>query len=149
MLTGELGGPIEAFFAAFSPQPLAAASIGQAHAATLPDGTEVVVKVRRPGVVEQVAEELEIIQTLVAAASRRWERAEDYDLVGLAQEFAATLRAELDYLREGRSAERFATNFDTAGEVSRLRRRPSIERRGRRASGRVDDPAATHRCGPR
>lgn len=49
-IVAELGRPIEAVFASFDPEPLAAASIGQAHAATLPDGTEVVVKLRRPGV---------------------------------------------------------------------------------------------------
>ncbi|GIW07448.1 MAG: 2-octaprenylphenol hydroxylase [Dehalococcoidia bacterium] len=110
-LVAELGVPIEAAFASFDPAPLAAASIGQAHAATLLDGTEVVVKVRRPGVVEQVEEDLEVLQNLAAAASRRWEVADQYDLVGLAQEFAQTLRAELDYLREGRSAERFDSSF--------------------------------------
>ena len=110
-LVAELGQPTETSFASFDPTPLAAASIGQAHAATLLDGTEVVVKVRRPGVVEQVEEDLEILQDLAAAASRRWEQADQYDLVGLAQEFAQTLRAELDYIREGRSAERFSASF--------------------------------------
>lgn len=114
LLEEELGRPVEEVFAHFDPVPLAAASIGQAHGATLPDGTEVVVKVRRPGVVEQVEEDLEILQDLAAAASRRWELADQYDVVGLAQEFAQTLRAELDYIREGRNAERFADNF--AGE---------------------------------
>lgn len=110
-LLAELGKPSEEVFAALDPTPLAAASIGQAHAAILPDGTEVVVKVRRPGVVEQVEEDLEILQHLAATASRRWEVASQYDLVGLVQEFAETLRAELDYLREGHNAERFAANF--------------------------------------
>ncbi len=107
----ELGQPIETIFATFDPAPLAAASIGQAHAATLLDGTEVVVKVRRPGVVEQVEEDLEILQHLAVTASRRWQLADQYDLIGLAQEFAQTLRAELDYIREGRNGERFAANF--------------------------------------
>lgn len=111
VIESELGRPPEQVFARFDPTPLAAASIGQAHAASLFDGTEVVVKVRRPGVVEQVEQDLEIFLNLAAAASRRWELAEEYDLVGLAQEFAQTLRAELDYLREGRNAERFAQNF--------------------------------------
>jgi ubiquinone biosynthesis protein len=71
----QLGRPLEETFATFDPTPLAAASIGQAHAATLPDGTEVVVKVRRPGVVEQVEEDLEIFQQFAATASRRWETA--------------------------------------------------------------------------
>jgi ubiquinone biosynthesis protein len=55
-LLAELGRSIESVFADFNPEPLASASIGQAHAATLPDGTEVVVKIWRPGVVEQVNE---------------------------------------------------------------------------------------------
>ena len=107
----ELGGPMKSPFASFDAAPLASASIGQAHNATLTDGTAVVVKVRRPGVVEQIEEDLDILQSMAAAASRRWELAERYDLVGLAEEFALTLRAELDYVREGRSAERFAANF--------------------------------------
>jgi len=111
LITEALGhGPEEAF-ASFEAAPLAAASIGQAHAAILADGTEVVVKVRRPGVVEQIEVDLEILQNLAVHASRRWQAADDYDIVGLADEFAQTLRAEVDYLREGRNAERFAANF--------------------------------------
>ena len=107
----ELGQPIENLFSQFDSSPLAAASIGQAHAATLWDGTEVVVKVRRPGVVEQVNEDLEILKELAAAASRHWDFADQYDLIGLVEEFSQTLRSELDYIREGHSAERFASNF--------------------------------------
>ena len=110
-VSAELGMPLEAAFASFDLIPLASASIGQAHAATLRDGTEVVVKVRRPGVVEQVDVDLEILQNLAVMASRRWELANQYDLPGLASEYAQTLRDELDYLREGRNAERFAANF--------------------------------------
>jgi ubiquinone biosynthesis protein len=107
----ELGGEPESVFAAFDPEPLAAASIGQAHAAAMPDGTEVVVKIRRPGAMEQVELDLEILANCAAHASRRSEQIAEYDVVGIAEEFAQTLRAELDYLREGRNAERFATNF--------------------------------------
>jgi ubiquinone biosynthesis protein len=107
----ELGAPLDSLFATFDLSPLASASIGQAHAATLPDGTEVVVKVRRPGVVERIDEDLEILQNVAAQADRRWAEAGNYDLPGLAGEFARTLRAELDYLAEGRNAERFAANF--------------------------------------
>lgn len=110
-LVTEFGQPIESLFADFDPEPLASASIGQAHAATLPDGTEVVVKIRRPGVVEQVNEDLEILKELAASASRHWEFADRYDLAGLVDEFSQTLRSELDYVREGHSAERFAANF--------------------------------------
>ena len=114
VLIAELGQPVEKAFANFDPRPLAAASIGQAHAATLMDGTEVVVKIRRPGVVEQVHEDLEILKELAITASHHWEFAERYDLVGIVDEFSETLLAELDYIREGHNAERFAANF--AGE---------------------------------
>ena len=110
-LAAELGQPVEKVFAEFDPVPLAAASIGQAHAAVLWDGTEVVVKVRRPGVVEQVNEDLEILKELATTASRYLEFADRYDLAGLVEEFSQTLRSELDYIREGHSAERFAENF--------------------------------------
>src|SRR5207249_7740747 len=85
--------------------------ICQVHAATLADGTRVVVKVQRPGVVEQIDQDLQILRNLAATASRRWPVAEEYDVVGLVHEFAQTLRAETDYLQEGRNAERFAENF--------------------------------------
>ena len=107
----ELEHPPEEVFASFDPEPLAAASIGQAHAGILHDGSEVVVKVRRPGVVEQVEQDLEIVRNLAARAARHWELAREYDVVGLAEEFAQTLQGELDYLSEGRNADRFATNF--------------------------------------
>ncbi|HUE26423.1 MAG TPA: AarF/ABC1/UbiB kinase family protein [Solirubrobacteraceae bacterium] len=112
----ELGEP-ETVFAAFDPEPLAAASIGQAHAATMPDGTEVVVKIRRPGAMEEVELDLEILANCAAHASRRSERMAEYDLVGIAEEFAQTTRAELDYLREGRNAEQFAANFADDADV--------------------------------
>ncbi|MEW1957068.1 AarF/ABC1/UbiB kinase family protein [Kineococcus sp. NPDC059986] len=108
----ELGADPEELFVHFAREPLASASIGQAHAAVREDGTQVVVKVRRPGVVEEVEGDLEILRTLAVQASRRWSVAADYDVVGLATDFADTLRAELDYLSEGHNAERFARNFD-------------------------------------
>lgn len=116
-LVAELGQPIETAFLHFNPEPLAAASIGQAYAATLPDGTEVVVKIRRPGVVEQVHEDLELLRELAAAASRHWEFADRYDLAGLVEEFSETLKAELDYVREGHNAERFAADFPSEAGI--------------------------------
>lgn len=117
-LVTELGRPIESCFAHFDPVPLAAASIGQVHKAILWDGSEVVVKIRRPGVVEQVNEDLEILGHLAATASRH----SGYDLVGLVEEFSQTLRAELNYIREGHNAERFAANFasDSGVHVPRV-----------------------------
>jgi ubiquinone biosynthesis protein len=107
----ELPGGVAASFAEFDPQPLAAGSVGEAHAAVLHDGTRVVVKVRRPGVVELIERDLEIIGNLAARASRRSAAAAAFDVIGLAQEFAGELRGQLDYVREACNAERFAVNF--------------------------------------
>jgi ubiquinone biosynthesis protein len=117
VVEAELGGPLSEHFASFEREPLAAASIGQAHAATLPDGTAVVVKVRRPGVVAQVEADLALLRGLAKTAQRRWPAAEQYDLVTLTDEFARTIRAELDYELEGRTVERFATNFSTSPDI--------------------------------
>jgi ubiquinone biosynthesis protein len=111
---GELAGGVAAAFAEFDPKPLAAGSVGEAHAAVLHDGTRVVVKVRRPGVVELIERDLEIIANLAARAARRSALAAAFDVIGLAQEFASELRGQLDYVREACNAERFAANF--AGE---------------------------------
>lgn len=112
VIRSELGAEPERVFASFDDRPLASASIGQAHTATLADGTHVVVKVRRPGAVSQVQMDLEIMQNLAMRATRAWDFARDVDAVGIVEEFAATIRAELDYLEEGRNAERFARDFE-------------------------------------
>jgi ubiquinone biosynthesis protein len=105
------GRPMASLFDRFDDAPLAAASIGQVHAATLPGGSDVVVKVRRPGVVEQVMIDLELMNRLAAAAARRSSIAHRYDPAGLAREFGATLLVELDYQREGRNAELVSEGF--------------------------------------
>lgn len=121
-IINELRRPIAEVFAYLNPEPLATGSIGQAHEAVLLDGTEVVVKVRRPGVVEQVNEDLEILKELGSTASRHSAFADQYDLSGLVEEFAGTLRAELDYVREAHNAERFAVNFahDSALHIPKI-----------------------------
>jgi ubiquinone biosynthesis protein len=104
----ELGPEV---FAWLDLHPLASASIGQAHAARLHDGTEVVVKVRRPGAREQVEQDLAILERVARQASWRLHKPARPGWVGLAGEFARLLRAELDYELEGHNAERFAANF--------------------------------------
>lgn len=116
-LAQELDRPLDEAFASFDMAPLASASIGQAHAATLPDGTEVVVKLRRPHVVEQVETDLQILLDLALRAGRRWEAARHYDLLTIAQEFAQTLRHELDYVHEAQNVERIADNFDGESDI--------------------------------
>jgi ubiquinone biosynthesis protein len=117
IVSRELQSGTDKAFAKFDLVPLACASIGQAHTATLHDGTEVVVKVRRPSVVEEVEQDLEILQNLAARASRRWEDAARWDLKGVAEQFGRILLSELDYLQEARNAERFAANFSHDHDV--------------------------------
>ncbi|RLP72324.1 AarF/ABC1/UbiB kinase family protein [Mycetocola manganoxydans] len=117
-IRAELGDDPSRVFATFDDKPLASASIGQAHTATLPDGTQVVVKIRRPDAVRMVNEDLEILRNLAERASRLWAPARTYNVRGLVQEFSDTLRGELDYLREAKNAERFADNFESRADVA-------------------------------
>lgn len=112
-----LGRSTRDMFACFDDVPIAAASIGQVHAATLHDGRDVVVKVRRPGVIDRVAVDLDLLERVAGALAASSSLASRYDPVGLAREFGATLRAELDYLREGRNAELIATSFANGDDV--------------------------------
>ena len=75
-------------------------------------------KVRRPGAVAQIHEDLEILQNLAERADKRWDAARQYNLPGIVEEFSRTLRAELDYLQEGRNAERFAADFADSPDVA-------------------------------
>ncbi len=108
VLEAELGTSLDRCFAHFDDNPLASASIGQVHAAKLLDGTDVVVKVQKPGVPERVAEDVEVLRQLAAVAEQRSQTARRYDAEALVDEFEWQLRAELDYFREARNALRFA-----------------------------------------
>jgi len=107
----ELGMPPEQCFANLDPQPLAAASLAQVHPATLADGADVVVKVQRPGIEETIETDLDILFDLARLLQERTPLGELYELPGIVEEFAVTLRGELDFYREGRNADRFRTNF--------------------------------------
>jgi ubiquinone biosynthesis protein len=117
ILESELGRPVGEVFTDFDPRPLATGSIGQAHLAKLADGTEVVVKVRRPEAVARIEEDLHLLHRLAGFASRHWEAAKDYDLVALVKEFDVTLHGELDYALEANNTERFARNFGRSPAV--------------------------------
>jgi ubiquinone biosynthesis protein len=113
-IDNELGTPLEELFIDFEPVPIAAASLSQVHAATLPGGTPVVVKVQRPDIQALIETDLEILFDLARLIQERTPVGAVYDLLAIAEEFAITLRAELDFHREGRNADRFRANF--AGE---------------------------------
>ncbi len=102
----ELGRPIEELFSRFDIDPIASASIGQVHRATLPDGTAVVVKVQRPGVRRVVYADLNLLRSQIRFLEARSETLSDYGLTEIANEFSESLQAELDYTLEARNADR-------------------------------------------
>ncbi len=107
----ELGRSTDELFKNFNPEPVGVASIGQVYACTLLDGTEAVVKVQKPGVPELIEEDMFILNRAATAAAKRWKGAEQYDLVGIAQEISDTIKMETDYVNEGRNAEYFSRFF--------------------------------------
>lgn len=111
VLEEELGRPVAEAFDAFVDEPLAAASIGQAHRARLVDGTEVVVKVQRPGAERTVQADVALMYQLAAVLKQRVRRLQFVDLAGLVGEFDHSLRRELDYGIEARTLEHFRENF--------------------------------------
>jgi ubiquinone biosynthesis protein len=107
----ELGLTAEQAFLRFDPKPVAAASIGQVHRATLPDGTDVVVKVQRPEAPRQIESDLQLMRSAARFARDRVRAFEFVDAEGLVDEFARSIRQELDYVQEGRNADQFRRNF--------------------------------------
>jgi len=107
----ELEASIQEVFAYFNPKPFAAASLGQVHHAILPRGQEVVVKVLRPDIERVVNLDLDILQDFAQLAQERTAIGERYDAVEFAEEFSNNLRGELDFKKEGRSADQFRENF--------------------------------------
>ena len=104
----DTGRSVPELFASFEDRPMAAASMAQVHSASLPDGTRVVVKVQRPGIGETVEGDMAVLRRLVRLASAVIPSVRAFNLPELVDEFAASLRAELDFEHEGRNAERFA-----------------------------------------
>lgn len=107
----ELGHPIEKLFAEFEDEPLAAASIAQVHGALLTTGQSVVVKVRRAGVAEQAATDLEIVQALAELLEKHSPALRAYQPLAVVRQFRRTLLRELDFTYERRNLEEFGRNF--------------------------------------
>lgn len=106
----ELGVRLSRAFSSFESTPLASASLGQVHRATLRNGREVVVKVQRPGIREQITDDMEALAELAELADRRSEAGRRYGFGDLVEQFRRSLMGELDYRRE-------AANLVTLGRV--------------------------------
>jgi predicted unusual protein kinase regulating ubiquinone biosynthesis (AarF/ABC1/UbiB family) len=111
VIEAELGAPVEQVFAGFDPVPLAAASLGQVHRATLPTGSLVALKVQRPDIDRIVAVDLRSLRYIVRWLDRHTPLGRRADLPAILVEFEETLALELDYVREAHHAERIATMF--------------------------------------
>ncbi|HBE17562.1 MAG TPA: hypothetical protein DEA78_09720 [Cyanobacteria bacterium UBA11159] len=112
VIESELGNSIYALYRDFNPQPLASASLGQVHKARLHTGEDVVVKVQRPGIEKLFNLDFEVLHRLVRFGNRYLPGFKKYDMEGIYQEFFELLYQEIDYIHEGKNAERFRENFN-------------------------------------
>ena len=107
----DLGNSIARLFLDFDEEPVAAASIGQVHRATLPNGKEVAVKVQRPDAARQIDADVTLMYQAAKLVKERVRSLDFIDARGLVDEFARQLRQELDYRLEARNAQAFHRNF--------------------------------------
>ncbi len=106
-----LGQPPETAFAQLDPQPLAAASMAQVHCATLPDGRQVVLKIRRPGIRPRMEADLRLIAQLASAVEAASAEARRFAPAAMMRQLAAAVLEELDFTTEGRNADRLRADF--------------------------------------
>lgn len=111
IIAEELVRPIDEIFAVINPFPIAAASIGQVYKAKLLDGTDVVVKVQRPGLIPIVTLDLAILRRLTTFIDRHPRLSRGMPYTAILDEFGITMFEQADYAKEGHYAERFRENF--------------------------------------
>ncbi len=111
VIESDLGNSIYALYRDFDRFPLASASLGQVHRARLHTGEDVVVKVQRPGLERLFNLDFEVLHRLVRFANQYLPWTRKYELEGIFHEFFDLLYKEIDYLHEGKNADRFRQNF--------------------------------------
>ena len=126
IVENELGAAPEQLFATFEIAPLAAASTAQVHRATLFSGEQVVVKIQRPGIVNQMKADLGIWQRAMRVAARRSEELRAIDLEGMIEQFSVSVLAELDLLSEAYNAMRLSENMSSLEGVHIARMYPEL-----------------------
>ncbi|HSG59420.1 MAG TPA: ubiquinone biosynthesis regulatory protein kinase UbiB [Woeseiaceae bacterium] len=112
ILNEAYGQPVEEVFQRFDREPFAAASIAQVHTAQLRDGTEVVVKLLRPGVLEQINRDLDVLRMLAGLADRYWEHGKRLKPLEVVAEYEQTIIDELDLMREAANTAQLKRNFE-------------------------------------
>ncbi|MCF6245990.1 MAG: AarF/UbiB family protein [Desulfobacula sp.] len=130
IIASEFGKSYDQIFDSMQKTPLASASIGQVHKATLFDNSEVAVKVQRPGIRKTIEADLEIMLHLASIMENNIEEVAFFKPVKIVEEFARTLEKELDYAIEALSMEQMAGQFekDPAIHIPRVYRSQSSER---------------------
>ncbi|MBV8859072.1 MAG: AarF/ABC1/UbiB kinase family protein [Acidobacteria bacterium] len=111
IVANELGVRISKAFSYFESNPIAAASLGQVHRAALRDGREVVVKVQRPGIREEMSKDMDVLSDMSAFLDSHTEAGRKYEFTPLLEEFRKNLLRELDYRLEARNLVIFANNL--------------------------------------
>lgn len=112
----ELGKPPQEVYAYLSPEPVAAASLGQVYKGKLKTGEEVAVKVQRPDLIGDISLDVYIMRSLAGWAQNNF-KAIRSDLIAIIDEFAGRIFEEMDYAQEGRNAELFAELYDYLPEI--------------------------------
>jgi predicted unusual protein kinase regulating ubiquinone biosynthesis (AarF/ABC1/UbiB family) len=114
IIESELGRSVHECYPEIDSEPIAAASLGQVYRARLATGEEVAVKVQRPNLEATIAFDIAILYRLVKLTNRFFPKAnENADWEGMLREFHTTIFEEMDYVKEGRNADRFRYNFRT------------------------------------
>ena len=111
IIQDELGVRMSKLFATFESEPIAAASLGQVHRATLRDGRPVAIKVQRPGIRERITADLEALNEIAVFIDEHTEIGRRYGMAGMLDEFRQSLMRELDYLREAQNLSVFRENM--------------------------------------
>jgi ubiquinone biosynthesis protein len=111
VISEELKQPISRLFLEFEEVPVAAASIGQVHRAVLPNGKRVAVKVQRPNAPRQIESDIQLLEQAARLVKERVRALDFIDTREIVDEFARSIRQELDYRQEARNAQAFHRNF--------------------------------------
>jgi len=111
IIEGAYGESVDDVFERFDKEPLAAASIAQVHTAKLKAGNEVIVKVLRPGVQEQIESDLAVLRVLAGLADRYWEHGKRLKPLEIVDEYEHTIIDELDLMREAANTAQLKRNF--------------------------------------
>ncbi|MBF0341815.1 MAG: 2-polyprenylphenol 6-hydroxylase [Magnetococcales bacterium] len=120
MVEEDLDGPMERFFTHFEPVPVASASMAQVHRATTREGRDVAVKVMRPNVEQVVEQDIRMLSTLARLIDAHVPELHRFQATRVVEEFAVTIRNEMNFLVEGGRAQKFKDNFKNDPEMHAL-----------------------------